>query len=262
MKGVQSTDEAVLPTLLTALRLPSVARHWRRIAEIADREGWSAAKVLATLMEIEVAERTERRTQRHRNESDLPGGKTFASFDFSAAPGVRKPHLLALAAGDGWIKTGDNLLVFGQSGTGKSHTVAAIGHALIDAGHRVLFTATTDLVQRLQTARRDLTLASTLEKLDKVDLVILDEFSYVRKDQAETSVLFEFIAHRYERHSIAITANQPFSTWGNVFPDPAMTVAAIDRLVHHSVILEMNGESYRRRSAVARSPALEAATDS
>ena len=126
----------------------------------------------------------------------------------------------------------------------------------------MLFTATTDLVQRLQTARRDLTLASTLEKLDKFDLVILDEFSYVRKDQAETSVLFEFIAHRYERHSIAITANQPFSTWGNVFPDPAMTVAAIDRLVHHSVILEMNGESYRRRSAVARSPALEAATDS
>ena len=262
MKGALSTDEAVLPTLLTALRLPSIARHWRRIAEIADREGWSAAKVLATLMELEVAERTERRTQRHRTQSELPEGKTFATFDFGAAPGVRKPHLLALAAGDGWIKTGDNLLVFGQSGTGKSHTVAAIGHALIDAGHRVLFSATTDMVQRLQTARRDLALAATLDKLDKFELIILDEFSYVRKDQAETSVLFEFIAHRYERHSIAITANQPFSTWGNVFPDPAMTVAAIDRLVHHSTIIEMNGESYRRRSAVARSAAPEAATDS
>jgi DNA replication protein DnaC len=262
MKETPSTDEAVLPTLVTALRLPSIARHWRRIAEIADREGWSAAKVLATLFELEVAERTERRTRRHRDQSELPEGKTFATFDFSAAPGARKPHLLALATGDGWIKTGANLLVFGQSGTGKSHVVSAIGHALVDAGHRVLFTATTDMVQRLQTARRELALAATLEKLDRFDLIILDDLSYVRKDQAETSVLFEFIAHRYERHSIAITANQPFSTWGNVFPDPAMTVAAIDRLVHHSTILEMNGESYRRRSAVNRFSALEANTES
>jgi len=254
-------DAAVLPTLLTALGLPSIGRNWARIAETADHDGWPAAKVLATLLEIELTDRTARRIQRHRGESGLPAGKTFATFDFAAAPGLRKGHLLALAAGDGWLDNGGNLLIFGQSGTGKSHTAAAIGHTLIEAGRRVLFTSTTTMVQQLQAARRDIDLAATLGKLDKFDLIVLDDLSYVRKDQAETSVLFELIAHRYERHSIAITANQPFSTWDQVFPDPAMTVAAIDRLIHHSTIIEMNGESYRKRSAVARSRNAETAAD-
>lgn len=143
-------------------------------------------------------------------------------------------------------------MAFGPSGAGKSHVAAAIGSTLIDNGYRVLFTRTTDMVQRLQTARRDLVLTATLDKLDKFDLIILDDLSYVRKDQAETSVLFELISHRYERRSLMITANQPFSSWDHVFPDPAMTVAAIDRLVHHATILEMNGTSYRRRSALER----------
>jgi DNA replication protein DnaC len=254
-------DIAVIPHLLTTLHLPSIGRHWKRLTETADREGWPAAKLLATLIEIEVADRSTRRIQRHRAESCLPAGKSFATFDFDAAPGLRKAHILALAAGEEWIANGNNLLVFGQSGTGKSHVIAAIGSALIDAGRRVLFTRTTDMVQKLQTARRDLTLAATLDKLDKYDLICLDDLSYVRKDQAETSVLFELIAHRYERHSIAITANQPFSAWDQVFPDPAMTVAAIDRLVHHATIIEMNGESYRKRSAAARAKAKETAAD-
>jgi DNA replication protein DnaC len=218
----------------------------------ADRQGWPAAKLLTALLEIEVADRGTRRIQRHRAESDLPAGKSLATFDFDAAPGLRKAHILPLATGEGWIGGGANLLLFGQSGTGKSHVLAAIGNALIDIGRRVLFTRTTDMVQKLQTARRELVLAAALDKLDKFDLICLDDLSYVRKDQAETSVLFELIAHRYERHSIAITANQPFSAWDQVFPDPAMTVAAIDRLVHHATIIEMNGESYRQRSASAR----------
>ena len=254
-------DLAVLPSLLATLHLPSIGRHWKRLAETADREGWPAARLLATLVEIEVADRSTRRIQRHRAESGLPAGKTFATFDFDAAPGLRKAHMLALASGEEWIDSGTNLLVFGQSGTGKSHVVAAIASALIDAGRRVLFTRTTDMVQKLQTARRDLALAATLDKLDKFDLICLDDLSYVRKDQAETSVLFELIAHRYERHSIAITANQPFSAWDQVFPDPAMTVAAIDRLVHHATIIEMNGESYRKRSAIARTRPKEVAAD-
>jgi DNA replication protein DnaC len=108
------------------------------------------------------------------------------------------------------------------------------------------------MVQRLQAARRDLTLASVMDKLDKYDLLILDDLSYVRKDQAETSVLFELISARYERRSLLITANQPFGSWDEIFPDKAMTVAAIDRLVHHAVILEMNADSYRRKAAIAR----------
>ncbi len=254
-------DAAVIPHLLTTLHLPSIGRHWKRLTETADREGWPAAKLLATLIEIEVADRSTRRIQRHRAESGLPAGKSLATFDFDAAPGLRKAHILALASGEEWIASGANILVFGQSGTGKSHVIAAIGSALIDAGRRVLFTRTTDMVQKLQTARRELTLAATLDKLDKYDLICLDDLSYVRKAQAETSVLFELIAHRYERHSIAITANQPFSAWDQVFPDPAMTVAAIDRLVHHATIIEMNGESYRKRSAEARARPKEAAAD-
>jgi DNA replication protein DnaC len=254
-------DAAVLPILLTTLHLPSIGRHWKRLTEIADREGWPAAKLLASLLEIELADRATRRIQRHRTESCLPAGKTFANFDFDAAPGLRKAQMLSLATGEGWIDSGANLLLFGQSGTGKSHVMAAIGSALIDAGRRVLFTRTTDMVQKLQTARRELALTAALDKLDKYNLICLDDLSYVRKDQAETSVLFELIAHRYERHSIAVTANQPFSGWEQVFPDPAMTLAAIDRLVHHAAIIEMNGESYRQRSALARAKPKEAIAD-
>jgi DNA replication protein DnaC len=245
-------DAAFLASLLTQLRLPSIARNWRRIAETADRDGWPARKTIAALMEIEVAERASRRVQRHRDQSETPAGKTFASFDFDAAPGVRKQQLLSLGAGGDWITNGDNLLLFGKSGTGKSHAMAAIRHALIDAGKRVLFTRTIDMVQRLQTARRDLSLIGALDKLDKFDLIVLDDLSYVRKDQAETSVLFELIAHRYERHSVAITANQALSAWSHVFPDAAMTAAAANRLIHHATIIEMNGESYRERYAARR----------
>ncbi len=246
------TEASLLPALLTSLRLPSIGRNWKKITERADKEGWPALKLLTTLMEIEVSERVSRRIQRCRDQSETPVGKTFASFDFKAAPEARKQQLLALGAGGDWLKEGDNLLLFGQSGTGKSHALAAICHMLIDAGNRVLFNRTIDIVQRLQIARRDLSLVTTLEKLDKYDLIVLDDLSYVRKDQAETSVLFELIAHRYERRSIAITANQPFSAWSEVFPDAAMTAAAVDRLVHHAAIIEMNGDSYRKRSAINR----------
>ena len=116
----------------------------------------------------------------------------------------------------------------------------------------MLFTRTTELVQRLQAARQDLALEAALTRLDRYDLLVLDDLSYVRKDQAETSVLFELISKRYERRSTLITANQPFGEWNKVFPDPAMTIAAIDRLVHHSVVVEMNVESYRQRAATTR----------
>lgn len=135
------------------------------------------------------------------------------------------------------------------SGVGKTHLIAGIGHGLIERGYRVLFVRTSDLVQRLQAARRDLRLPAELAKLDRFDLLVCDDFSYVRRDQSETSVLFELIAERYERRSMAITANQPFSGWDHVFAEPAMTLAAVDRLVHHSTIFEMNVESFRRRSA-------------
>ena len=123
---------------------------------------------------------------------------------------------------------------------------------IVESGWRVLFARTTDLVQRLQTARRDLQLEAAIARLDKYHLLILDDLAYVSKDQAETSVLFELIAGRYERRSLLITANQAFGDWAKIFPDKAMTLAAVDRLVHHATIFEMNVESYRRRTALER----------
>ena len=146
----------------------------------------------------------------------------------------------------------------GPSGVGKSHLAAALGTALVDAGRRVLFTRTTDLVQKLQAARRDLCLPATLAKLDRFDCLVLDDLGYARKDQAETTVLFELIAERYERKSLITTCNQPFSAWNEIFPDPTMTVAAIDRLVHHATVLELNTESYRRRAALGKIAKVEA----
>ena len=165
---------------------------------------------------------------------------------------VSKAQVMALTAGDSWLEKGATLLLLGPPGGGKSHLAAAIGLALVENGWRVLFMRTSDLVQRLQIARRELALESALAKLDKYHLLILDDIVYVSKDQAETSVLFELIGTRYERRSMLITANQPFGDWGKAFPDQAMTLAAIDRLVHHSIIFEMNVESYRRRAALDR----------
>ena len=132
----------------------------------------------------------------------------------------------------------------------RRHLAAALGLALIEKGWRVLFTRTTDLVQKLQIARRELALEAAIAKLDKYHLLILDDLAYVTKDQAETSVLFELISARYERRSLLVTANQPFGEWGKIFPDQAMTLAAVDRLVHHATILEMNVDSYRRKEAL------------
>ena len=140
----------------------------------------------------------------------------------------------------------------GRPAAARSHLSAALGLALVENGWRVLFARTTDLVQRLQIARRELALENAIAKLDRYDLLILDDIAYVTKDQAETSVLFELIAARYERRSLLITANQPFGEWGKIFPDQAMTLAAIDRLVHHATILEMNVDSYRRKVALER----------
>jgi len=252
MKTTNSIDAARLELLLTDLRLPAVKVMWKKLAEQSDKEGWPAAKFLASLAEHEVGERGRRRIERHLAEARLPVGKTFGTFDFECVPMISKAHVMALAAGDSWLEKGANLLLFGPPGAGKSHLGSAIGSALVEKGWRVLFTRTTDLVQRLQIARRELGLESAITKLDKYHLLILDDIAYVTKDQAETSVLFELIGSRYERRSLLITANKPFSDWGKVFPDATMTVAAIDRLVHHATILEMNVESYRRRAALDR----------
>ena len=252
MKTNTAVDAARLSLLLSALRLPAITAVWAQFAEQADMEGWPAARFLSAITEHELAERDRRRIERHLAEARLLPGKTLDTFEFEAVPMISKAQVMALTAGDVWLEKGANLLLFGPPGGGKSHLASAIGLALIENGWRVLFTRTTDLVQKLQVARRELGLEAAISRLDKFHLLILDDLAYVTKDQAETSVLFELISARYEQRSMLITANQPFGEWGKVFPDPAMTLAAVDRLVHHATILEMNVESYRRREAIEK----------
>ncbi len=245
-------DAARLALMLTELRLPTMKAVWPEFTDRADQEGWPAAHTLAALTEQELVDRARRRIERHLTEAQLPPGKTLANFDFDAVPMISKAQVMALSAGDRWLDEGANLILFGPPGGGKSHLAAAMGLALVENGFRVLYTRTTDLVQRLQVARRELTLETAIQKLNKYHLLILDDLSYVTKDQAETSVLFELIATRYEQRSMLITANQPFGEWGKIFPDPAMTLAAVDRLVHHATIFELNVDSYRRRTAMEK----------
>jgi DNA replication protein DnaC len=252
MKTTNPVDAARVELLLAELRLPAIKQIWPSLAAQADKEGWPAARFLAVLAEHEMAERSRLRIERHLAEARLPPGKTIDTFDFDAVPVVSKAQVMALAAGDAWLDRGANLILFGPPGGGKSHLAAALGFALVENGWRVLFTRTTDLVQRLQIARRELALEAAIAKLDKYHLLVLDDLAYVTKDQAETSVLFELIGARYERRSLLVTANQPFGQWGKIFPDQAMTLAVVDRLVHHATIFEMNVESYRRRTALER----------
>lgn len=243
---------AIIPGLLRTLRLPTIGRTWEELCQQAEAAHWSHQRFLQALLEHEAAERDQRRTAARRRASRLPTDKTLSSFKADIIPGLKPAHLDALASGDGWIEAGGNLLVFGPSGVGKTHLAAAVGHGLIDRGYTVFFSRTTDLVQHLQAARRDLELPAALAKLDRFQCLILDDLGYARKDQAETSVLFELISQAYERRSLVITCNQPFKDWDAIFPDKSMTVAAVDRLIHHATILELGGDSYRRRSAHER----------
>lgn len=152
-----------------------------------------------------------------------------------------------------WLERAENCLMFGPSGVGKTHLAIAVARAMVEQGKRAKFFSATALVQHLQQAKLQLTLSATLKKLDRFDLLVIDDLGYVKKSEAETSVLFELIAHRYERKSLLITANQPFSQWNTIFADDMMTVAAVDRLVHHALIIELHSQSYRKRAAEARS---------
>lgn len=244
--------KATLPLMLKNLRLPTFSSFWEEIGYQADVDGWGSARYLATLCEHEIQARNTRRMSRKLKESGLVPSKSLATFNFGHVPMINKTHIQALGTGDIWIKQGGNILIFGPSGVGKTHLANAIGIQLIEHGFRVLVTRTTELVQKLQSAKQMLTLPSALKKLDKYDCLICDDIGYARRDSHETSVLFELISERYERKSMIVTCNQPFGEWDNIFLDKAMAVAAIDRLVHNATILQINVDSFRRTSALKK----------
>jgi len=255
---MSATTTAITPSpldslgmLLRALKLPTIARSAMEIAAKAEREGWSFMQYLHHLAEIEVNERRRRRIERCLKESDLPREKTLAMLTRSRLPPKVQKMLPGLCDGS-FLDRGDNVLCFGLPGRGKTHLVCAIGHELVQRGRRVLFTPTYALVQRLLAAKRDLRLEKELSVLDGFDAVILDDIGYVQQSRDEMEVLFTFLSERYERRSVLITSNLIFSEWDRIFKDPMTTACAIDRLVHHSVILEMVGTSIRAEEASKR----------
>lgn len=237
-----------LGIMMRSLKLPAFARYAEEIAQKAEREGWTFGRYLHHLAELEIHERRRRRIERFLNESDLPREKTLATLKRSKLPPKVAKTLPTLCEG-GFVERGDNVLAFGLPGRGKTHLVCALGHELVQRGRRVLFTPTFALVQRLLAAKRDLRLEKDLTILDRFDAVILDDIGYVQQSREEMEVLFTFLAERYERRSVIITSNLLFSEWDRIFKDPMTTAAAIDRLVHHSVILEMTGPSVRADEA-------------
>lgn len=241
---------ASLVLLLRALKLPTMARHADEVAQLAEREGWTFVHYLHHLVELEVHERRRRRIARNLKDAALPPDKTLATLNRARLPAKIAKALPTLCEG-AFVERGDNLLAFGLPGRGKTHLVCAIGYELIQRGHRVLFTPTYALVQRLLAAKRELRLEQELAVLDRFDAVILDDIGYVQQSRDEMEVLFTFLAERYERRTVMITSNLVFSEWDRIFKDPMTTAAAIDRLVHHAVILELTGTSARVEHAQA-----------
>ena len=237
-----------LAECLTRLRLSSFREHHAEQAARAGREGWSYTRYLLGLCEVELSERGQRRVQRLLAASKLPRAKTLEALDRSRLPRGVDRQLSALVEGD-FLSRRENVLAFGNPGSGKSHLMCALGHELVQRSWPVLFTTCSLLVQRLLRAKAQLELEEELRRLDKFEALIVDDLGYVQQSREEVEVLFTLLAHRYEWRSVLLTSNLVFSQWERIFKDPLTAAAAVDRLVHHSVILELNIPSYRMESA-------------
>jgi DNA replication protein DnaC len=232
--------------LLVLFKLPTMASQLvPRFLEAGQDE---ALGTLVEVMEAELGERSQRRCERLQRASKLPPGKTFATLKEQRLPRKVWQQLHELASGR-FLDRAANVLCFGLPGRGKTHAAAGLGHALVQRGFSVLFTPTFRLVQELLAAKRDLALPRALQKLDAFDLLILDDIGYVQQSAEEVEVLFTLMAERYERRSLLITSNLVFGEWDRIFKNPMTTAAAIDRLIHHSVILEFGGKSVRAEEA-------------
>jgi len=237
-----------LPLLLRHLKLPSFVEAHAELSQRAGKEGWTFEGYLHALAEMEIEDRRVRKIERLRRRSGLPSDKRLSTLERDRLPVKVVRQLPALCDG-GFVKRAENVLAFGKPGTGKSHVIAAIGHELVDRCHAVLYVPTFKLVQQLLLAKQQLTLEKELKRLDRFEVVILDDLGYVQQDREEMEVLFTFLSERYERRSVMITSNLVFSKWDRIFKDPMTTAAAIDRVVHHSIILEMTGPSFRTEHA-------------
>jgi len=247
MSKTKSHDPELL-ACLKELHLPTARGCYPQLADAARREELSYEGYLLEVLQRECQGRRQHRTERLLRESRLPLDKSLAAFDLKRLPGKVSAVVRTLLDGS-FVERKENVLVFGNPGSGKSHLLCGIGQELVRAGRTVYFSSTTLLVQELLLAKRELRLPKAIKKLARYQALILDDLGYVQQSREEMEVLFTLLAERYERGSVLITSNLPFSKWEAIFKDAMTTAAAIDRLVHHSVILELNIPSYRVEQA-------------
>jgi DNA replication protein DnaC len=243
-------DELI--AMLKALKLPAMAATFPDLAIKAAKDGSTHEAFFYEVVRAECEQRDQRRIDRLHHQSGLPGEKTFHTLRLQHFSPLIQQQVERLRSG-AFVGEALNIVAVGKPGAGKSHLLAAVGHELVGQGYRVRWHSTASLVQQLLAAKRDLRLPHLLAQLDRCDLLILDDIGYVQHDRDEMEVMFTLLADRYERRSVAITTNLVFSEWTRIFKDPMTTLAAIDRVVHHAVILDLMGmDSYR---------AMEAGTD-
>jgi DNA replication protein DnaC len=240
--------EKLLSSYLKELFLNTIRECYGEVAHQARQESLSYQEYLLELAEKECLSRRNNRIERNLRESKLPRDKNLDTFDLTQVPGKVAHQVRSLREG-AFVDHKENILAFGNPGSGKTHLLCAIGQELIRKGRTVYFATCSLLVQDLLKAKEALELRRALKKLSKYDVLIIDDIGYVQQDRAEMEVLFTLLADRYERGSVMISSNLPFSKWERIFKDPMVTAAAIDRLVHHSVILELNIPSYRMATA-------------
>lgn len=238
-----------ITALLTQFALTTAAREL--VSRFIEADQDAALPVLRDVLDLEAQQRRERRLARLRHASKLPPGKTFETLNESRFPPALVRRLHELAEGD-FVDEATNVLAFGLPGVGKSHAMCAVAHALINRGHSVLFVPTYSLVQDLLVAKRNLELPRALRKLDNFAVVLLDDLGYIQQSPEEAEVLFTLLAERYERRSVILTSNLVFGEWNRIFRDEMATAAAIDRLIHHSAIVEFDVPSFRAEEAARR----------
>jgi DNA replication protein DnaC len=238
----------VLEKGLQELCLAAMRSQYEAAARQAAAEAWSYPLYLLEMVQQECQQRRQKRIQRWLKESKLPLEKNWQTLDLKRLPLKVAQQLRGLLSGD-FLDRQENVLLFGPPGTGKTHALCAVSQELVRSGRRVLFSKGGLLVQELLVAKRDLRLTALLKRLSQWEGILIDDLGYVQQSREEMEVLFTLLAERYERGSVLVTSNLPFSKWDQIFKDPMTAAAAIDRLVHHSVIVEMNVSSYRMEKA-------------